>query len=129
MQVPQDLRYTETHEWVRDAGSGVVVVGISDYAQDHLGELVYVELPKPGARLAKGAPCAVVESTKAASDVYAPVSGEVVEVNDALVETPQTLNGAPYADGWLFKLKVENAGELATLLGSEAYAKIVAAAS
>jgi glycine cleavage system H protein len=129
MRIPGELRYTETHEWVRDEGDGVVAVGISDYAQDHLGELVYVELPKVGAKLAKGAPCAVVESTKAASDVYAPVSGEVVSVNGTLAAAPQTVNGAPYDDGWLFRLKLADPAALTSLATAEAYEKLVAAAS
>ena len=121
MEIPEKLRYTASHEWVEDHGDGTASVGITAHATEQLGELVYVELPKPGAQLARGTACAVVESTKAASDVYAPVSGEVLAVNEALAESPQQVNSAPYAGGWLFKLKLSDRGELGALLDAQGY--------
>ena len=121
MEIPEKLKYAQTHEWVADNGDGTVTVGISAVAVEQLGEMVYVELPKPGKRCAKGEACAVVESTKAAADVYAPVSGEVTEINAALSDAPQQVNESPYADGWLFKLKVSDRGELAALLDAAKY--------
>ena len=121
MEVPEKLKYTASHEWIADHGDGTVSVGITAVATDQLGELVYVELPKPGAKFKQGEACAVVESTKAASDVYAPLSGEVIAVNGALADAPAQVNTAPYAEGWLFKLKLASPGELAALLGAPAY--------
>lgn len=121
MEVPEKLKYTASHEWIADHGDGTVSVGITAVAVDQLGELVYVELPRPGAQYRQGDACAVVESTKAASDVYAPLSGEVIAVNGALADTPGQVNTAPYSDGWLFKLKLADPGELAALLGAPAY--------
>lgn len=121
MDVPENLKYTTTHEWIADHGDGTVTVGITAVAAEHLGELVYVELPKPGAKFKQGDACAVVESTKAASDVYAPLSGEVIDANDALSSAPGSVNTAPYTDGWLFKLKLSSPEELAALLDSAAY--------
>ena len=118
---PQDLKYTESHEWVRDEGDGVVAIGISDHAQELLGDLVFVELPEVGAALAAGDECAVVESVKAASDIYSPVSGEVTEVNEALVDAPETINDDPYVNGWIYKLKVADAAELDNLMDAAAY--------
>jgi glycine cleavage system H protein len=118
---PSDLRYTESHEWVRDNGDGTVTVGITEHAQEALGELVYAELPQPGRTVSKGEAVAVVESTKAASDVYAPIDGEVLEANDALGSAPQTVNEAPYAGGWLFRLKPADAAQLAALMDAAAY--------
>ena len=121
MDVPENLKYTVSHEWIADHGDGTVSVGITAVAVDQLGELVYVELPRPGARYRLGDACAVVESTKAASDVYAPLSGEVIAVNGALADAPARVNTAPYSDGWLFKLKLADPGELAALLDAPAY--------
>ena len=121
MDVPDHLKYTASHEWVADQGDGTVSVGITAVAADQLGELVYVELPRPGAQYKQGDACAVVESTKAASDVYAPLSGEVIAVNGALADAPAQVNTAPYVEGWLFKLKLAAPGELAALLGATAY--------
>ena len=118
---PQDLKYAETHEWARDEGDGIVTVGISDHAQELLGDLVFIELPEVGASLAAGDECAVIESVKAASDVYSPVSGEVVEVNEALADAPETINDDPYVDGWVFKLKAADAAELENLMDADAY--------
>lgn len=127
--IPNDLKYAESHEWVRDHGDGTITIGISQFAQDHLGELVYVELPVLGRKLKAGDVCAVVESTKAASDVYAPAGGEVIAVNQALSDAPQTVNDAPYVDGWLFKLKLDDRAALSGLLDASGYAKVVAAQS
>ena len=121
MDVPDELKYTASHEWIADHGDGSVSVGITAVAADQLGELVYVELPRPGARFAKGDACAVVESTKAASDVYAPLSGEVIAANDALADAPDRVNAAPYAEGWLFRMKPAHPEELAALLDAGAY--------
>lgn len=121
MDIPEKLKYTVSHEWVADHGDGTVSVGITAVALDQLGELVYVELPKPGAQVKQAAACAVVESTKAAADVYAPLSGEVIAVNDALADAPQQVNAAPYTQGWLYKLRLAKPGELAALLDAPAY--------
>ena len=121
MEIPEKLKYTASHEWILDHGDGTVSVGITAMATEQLGELVYVELPKPGSRFKRGDACAVVESTKAASDVYAPLSGEVVDSNQALAAAPGEVNNAPYAGGWLFKLKLADRGELASLLDAAAY--------
>lgn len=128
MQVPDSLKFAVTHEWVAAGPGGVAVVGISAAAAEQLGELVYVELPQPGRRVAKGESCAVVESTKAAADVYAPVSGEVVEVNAALADAPQSVNDSPYDAGWLFKLALADPAELDTLMDAAAYRAAVASA-
>lgn len=103
-QVPETLRYTRTHEWLRQEADGSVTVGITDHAQAQLGDLVYVELPAPGSALAAGQPCAVVESVKAAADVYAPLAGEVAAVNQALIAAPEQVNQDPYGSGWLLRL-------------------------
>ena len=121
MEIPEKLKYTASHEWVADNGDGTVTIGITALATEQLGEMVYVEMPKAGRRYAKGEACAVVESTKAASDVYAPVSGEVVATNEALTDAPQQVNEGPYTDGWLFKLKASDPGELAALLDAARY--------
>jgi len=123
VDLPERLKYTTTHEWIADNGDGTVTVGITGVATEQLGDLVYVELPKPGAKVAKGSSIAVVESTKAASDVYAPISGEVVAANDALSASPGTVTESPYEKGWLFKLKVANKGELSELMARDDYAK------
>ena len=117
---PDDLRYTKDHEWVRVDGD-TITVGIDDYAQQALGELVYVELPEIGATFERGADMAVVESFKTASDVMAPVGGEVIAVNGALSGSPQTVNESPYDDGWLIKMTVDSAGELEDLMDSDTY--------
>lgn len=120
-QVLADLLYRESHEWVRDEGDGTVVVGISDHAQAQLGDMVFIELPEAGNTYGQGDACAVIESVKAASDAYAPVSGEVTEVNGALEDQPELVNSDPYGEGWLFKLKLSNASELEGLLSAEDY--------
>lgn len=125
--IPEEIKYTAEHEWVRDEGDGIVCVGITDHAQAQLGDLVFVELPEPGETLTRGGECAVVESVKAASDVFSPLSGEVTESNEALADTPELINQDPYGDGWVLKIRVADASELADLLDAAAYAEIVAA--
>mgnify|MGYP000452870027 CR=1 FL=1 len=125
--VPAELKYTKSHEWVRLDDDGLATVGITDHAQELLGDLVFVELPEVGADLGIGAECAVVESVKAASDVYSPVSGEVIEVNEDLVDSPEMVNEQPYDGGWIYKLKLSNASELDGLLNEEAYQEVVEA--
>jgi glycine cleavage system H protein len=118
---PADLRYAETHEWLRREADGTYVMGITAHAQDALGELVYVELPAVGRKLARGEACAVVESTKAASDVYAPVDAEVVAINEALADAPQTVNESPYDQGWLLRLKLADPTQVDALMSAQAY--------
>jgi len=123
---PDDLKYTKEHEWVRDKGDGTITVGITDHAQDALGDLVFIELPEVGRQVDAGDACAVVESVKAASDIYSPVSGEVTEINEALVDAPETVNDDPYDGGWMFKLRVADASQLDGLLDATAYESVVA---
>jgi len=123
-KAPADLKYAKSHEWLKPAGDGTATVGITDYAQNSLGDITYVQLPKPGATFAAGAVFGVVESVKAASDLYAPVSGTVVAVNDALASAPEAVNQAPYEAGWLLKLKLANPVELQDLLSPEDYGKL-----
>ena len=125
-KIPSDLKYAKSHEWARKQPDGTVVIGITDHAQSALGDLVFVEVPKAGRKVNAGEACAVVESVKAASDVYAPVSGEVVEANVALAGAPETLNQDPYGKGWMFKLKPGNAAELDKLLDAAGYEKVAA---
>lgn len=120
MNVPVDLRYTASHEWIRTESDGTLTIGITDHAQDALGDLVFIELPAVGRTLAAGESCAVVESVKAASDIYAPVAGSVVAQNEAVVATPENVNADAYSN-WLFKLKPANAGDAAKLLDAAAY--------
>jgi glycine cleavage system H protein len=124
---PNTLKYTKSHEWVRREADGTLTVGITAHAQELLGDLVYVELPQPGAKVAAGKECAVVESVKAASDVYTPVSGEVIEANAALGDTPETINKDPYGAGWMFKIRPSSPAEVDTLLDAAAYTAQVAA--
>jgi len=121
--IRSDLLYRESHEWIRDGGDGTVVIGVSDHAQEALGDMVYIELPEPGMSYEQGEACAVVESVKAASDIYAPVSGEVIEANGQLEDTPELVNTDPYGEGWLFKVQLSNASELDGLLKADAYAE------
>jgi glycine cleavage system H protein len=123
--VPTDLLYAKSHEWLKSAGDGTATVGITDYAQNSLGDITYVQLPKVGAVLAAGQVFGVVESVKAASDLYLPVAGEVIEVNTALDSAPETVNSAPYDGGWMLKLKLADAGSLATLMDAAAYEKAI----
>lgn len=121
MENPGDLRYTESHEWVRREGDGTFTIGITAHAQDALGELVYVELPDVGRQVGKGEACIVVESTKAASDVYAPVAGEVLAVNDALGTDPQIVNSDPFGEGWLIRLRPADAADFDGLMSAADY--------
>ncbi|HXS88511.1 MAG TPA: glycine cleavage system protein GcvH [Steroidobacteraceae bacterium] len=124
--IPNNLKYLDSHEWARVESDGTVTIGISDHAQGALGDLVFVEVPEVGRALKKGGAAAVVESVKAASDVYSPVTGEVIANNsDALSATPELVNSDPYGQGWLFKVKPSNSGELASLLDAKAYEKVV----
>lgn len=125
-KTPQELKYTKSHEWVKTEGDGTLTVGITDHAQDLMGDMVYVELPEIGGELTAEKECAVVESVKAASDVYAPVSGGVVEVNAAVADTPETVNKDPYGAGWLFRLKPANPTDVDKLLDATAYEALVA---
>jgi glycine cleavage system H protein len=124
-EIPGDLKFLKSHEWARVEGDGKVTIGISDHAQGLLGDLVYVELPTVGDRVEAGNACAVVESVKAASDVYAPVTGKVVEVNTALSDKPETINEDAYGDGWIFVVEAEEPGELNELLEPDAYAELL----
>ena len=125
MNIPADLKYTESHEWVRAEADGTLTVGITEYAQDALGDIVFVELPKVGKSYTAGDDAAVVESVKAASDIYAPVSGEVVAVNDSVADAPDSINQDAYS-AWLFKLKPSDANAINGLLDAAAYGKATA---
>lgn len=124
-EIPGDLKFMKSHEWARMEGDGKATIGISDRAQELLGDLVYVELPQVGDRLEAGAACAVVESVKAASDVYAPLSGTVVEVNAALADKPETINEDAYGDGWLYVLEVDEADQFNDMLSADDYAELI----
>ena len=124
-EIPSDLRYRESHEWVRVEDDGTVVVGISDHAQGELGDMVFVELPEPGMSYDQGEACAVIESVKAASDIYAPLAGEVIQPNGELEDSPELVNSDPYGDGWLFKLIPSDASQIEGLMDAEAYAKLL----
>jgi glycine cleavage system H protein len=126
-EVPADLKYTKSHEWVRANADGSVTVGITAHAQDQLGDMVYVEAPEAGRSLEAGEACAVVESVKAASDVYAPIAGEVVEGNAALADAPETVNNDPFGAGWILRMTPADAGALAGLLDAAAYQELLAA--
>lgn len=126
-KLPADLKYSKSHEWVRDEGDGTVTVGITDHAQELLGDLVFVELPEVGIPIAAEAECAVVESVKAASDIYSPVSGEIIDVNQALADAPESINEDAYGDGWIFKVKLSDSAELNDLLDADGYSDIMAA--
>jgi glycine cleavage system H protein len=119
--IPTELKYASSHEWVRNDGDGVYTVGITEHAQELLGDMVFVELPEVGDSVTQGDECAVAESVKAASDIYAPLSGEVVAINDVLADAPEQVNTSPYTDGWMFKIKVSDEAELATLLDATGY--------
>lgn len=119
--VPADLKYVDTHEWLRLEADGTVTIGITDHAQELLGDVVYVELPKVGTSYEAGAEAGVVESVKAASDVYAPIAGEVVAINDDLVNAPEKANQDPYGEAWFFRVRPSNPAELDSLLDATAY--------
>ena len=126
MKLPQDLRYTESHEWLRREGDGTLAIGITDHAQEQLGDIVFVEAPQVGRKVAAGEAIGVVESVKAASDIYAPVAGEIVAVNTELSTTPEKVNEDAFG-AWMFKLKPSNAGDSDKLLDAAAYEKVAAA--
>lgn len=127
MSVPPDLRYTAEHEWVRDAADGHVAIGITDFAQEQLGDVVYVELPKVGASLVAMQPFGVVESVKAASDLYSPLTGTVAAINPALADTPELVNTDPYGEGWMITLAPSAPAELDGLMSPGAYGEHIAA--
>lgn len=120
--IPADLKYVASHEWIRDEGNGIVTVGITDFAQESLGDVVFIELPEVGSEVNKDEAIAVVESVKAASDIYAPVSGEIIEINEALTDEPEKANSEPYDGAWFFKVKLSEASELEDLLSADDYA-------
>ena len=119
--VPSNLKFLESHEWARAEEDGTVTVGISDHAQELLGDIVFVELPEVGKEISQSADVAIVESVKAASDVYSPISGEVTEINEALNDNPEIINASPYDDGWFFKIKPQDISEMEKLLDAGAY--------
>lgn len=122
--IPSDLKYLSSHEWARLEDDGTVTIGITDFAQDMLGDVVFVELPELGSTINAGDEAGVVESVKAASDIFAPVSGEVVAINEELEDSPELVNKDAYGDGWFFRVKVDDAAELESLLDAEAYAEV-----
>jgi glycine cleavage system H protein len=121
MKTPEHLKYTETHEWIGTEADGTLAMGITDHAQEVLGDIVFLELPPIGKRFAQGEACAVIESVKAASDIYMPVAGEVVAANDALVQSPERINADAYG-AWMFRIKPDNAGDISSLMDAAAYA-------
>jgi len=125
-EIPENLKYAETHEWVRFETDGTVTIGISDHAQQSLGDLVFIELPENGQQFKAADQIGVVESVKAASDIFSPIAGEVIEVNDSLADAPELVNNSPYQDGWLLKLKPAENSNFVDLLTAEQYAEIIA---
>lgn len=123
--IPSELKYASSHEWVRNEGNGVVTVGITEHAQGLLGDMVFVELPEVGDDVSMGDDVAVAESVKAASDIYTPVTGEIIEVNEDLEDSPELVNSDAFSDGWLFKVKLADESELANLLDADAYASSI----
>ena len=123
--IPSELKFTNSHEWVRAEGDGTYTIGISEHAQELLGDMVFVELPDVGDEVNAGEDCAVAESVKAASDVYSPLTGEVVAVNEELEGSPEQVNSDPYGDGWLFRVKASDESELAQLLDAEGYQAVI----
>jgi glycine cleavage system H protein len=123
--IPSELKYASSHEWVRNEGDGTFTVGISEHAQELLGDMVFVELPEVGDEVDAGEDCAVAESEKAASDIYAPLSGEIVAINEDLEDAPETVNNDAYGDGWLFRIKASDESELENLLDAEGYANTI----
>ncbi len=126
-KIPSELRYTKSHEWIRSMDDGHLEVGITDHAQEMLGDMVFVELPEVGSTVGVGDDCAVVESVKAASDIYAPVGGEIVEVNGLLEDSPEVVNSDSYGAGWLFRIQPDDKGELDEHLDAEAYQELIEA--
>ncbi|MBS3800266.1 MAG: glycine cleavage system protein GcvH [Thioalkalivibrio sp.] len=128
-EAPKDLKFTKSHEWVRQETDGTVTVGITDHAQELLGDLVFVEVPEAGSAVEAGSACATVESVKAASDVYAPLSGEVTDANEDLADSPEKVNESPFDEGWLFRMQPSDAGQLDALMDADAYSAHVEAES
>jgi glycine cleavage system H protein len=124
-ELPDDLKYTKTHEWVRVEDNGTVTIGITDHAQETLGDLVFVELPTLGQLVSVEEPCGLVESVKAAADIFSPISGEIIACNEKLVNEPELINTSPYEDGWLFKLKPDGDSQLTDLLTVEEYTEVI----
>lgn len=124
-ELPEDLKYTKTHEWVRVEEDGTVTIGITDHAQETLGDLVFVELPTLGQLVAVEEPCGLVESVKAAADIFSPISGEIIACNDKLFNEPELINSDPYEEGWLFKLKPDGDSQLIDLLTAEEYTEVI----
>lgn len=124
--IPADLKYLETHQWVRVEGDGTATVGITDFAQEQLGDIVFIDLPEKGDTVNGGEEAGVAESVKSASDVFSPVTGEVVELNEALEEEPEKVNQDPYGEGWFYRVKLSDIGELDSLLDDAAYAELLA---
>jgi len=125
-QIPAELKYVSSHEWIRDEGDGVVTVGITDHAQELLGDVVFVDAPEVDSEVDAEDEIAVVESVKAASDIYAPLAGTILEVNEELEDSPELINSDPYGDGWMFKMKLADAGDMDSLLSAEEYADEIA---
>lgn len=123
--IPGGLKYSREHEWLRQETDGSYTVGISDYAQHILGDMVFVDLPESGATVNAGDDCAVVESVKSASDIYAPISGEIIAVNETLSDAPELVNSSPYDEGWIFKIKASDSSELDALLDADAYQALI----
>lgn len=123
--IPSGLKYSREHEWLRQETDGSYTVGISDYAQHILGDMVFVDLPESGATVNAGDDCAVVESVKSASDIYAPISGEIIAVNETLSDAPELVNSSPYDEGWIFKIKASDSSELDALLDADAYQALI----
>lgn len=124
-EIPDNLKYTKEHEWLRLEEDGTIVVGVTDYAQESLGDVTFVELPEIGASFAAGETFGVVESVKAASDLFMPVSGEVTEINEALADAPEKVNASPFGDAWMIKVRPDNADDLGQLLDAKAYRELV----
>ncbi|MBD3654820.1 glycine cleavage system protein GcvH [Kangiella sp.] len=125
-QIPAELKYVSSHEWIRDEGDGVVTVGITDHAQELLGDVVFVDAPEVDSEVEAEDEIAVVESVKAASDIYAPLAGTILEINEELEDSPELINSDPYGDGWMFKMKLADAGDMDSLLSAEEYADEIA---
>jgi glycine cleavage system H protein len=126
MSIPADLKYTREHEWIKDNGDGTVTIGITDFAQSELGDIVFVELEPEGTEISKNDTFGTVEAVKTVSDLYAPVDGEIVEVNETLEDEPELVNDDPYGDGWMVKVKLEDESQLEDLLTSEEYENVIA---
>ena len=123
--IPQDLHYSSDHEWIRSSGEDMVRIGITDYAQNSLGDIVFVQMPEPGSAVSPGDSIGEVESTKSVSDIFAPLTGTVIARNDALDSSPELVNGDPYGDGWMIELQLSDPGEISDLLDAAAYAELI----